>query len=87
MQEVNTKTPSKSFANYDEFFAFYVKEHSNPTNRLLHACGTTLGMLIADVPAVLLGSRAMKFPFKAVRYVSAAIFAAIGIAVLAGFSI
>lgn len=48
--------------------------------------GTTLGMLIADVPAVLLGGKAsLKIPFKAIRYAAAALFAAIGIAVLAGF--
>jgi len=48
--------------------------------------GTTLGMLLADVPVVLAGGKAsLRFPFKAVRYVSAALFAAIGIAVLAGF--
>ena len=49
--------------------------------------GTTAGMLIADVPAVLLGSKAsLKIPLKAVRYVAAALFAAVGVAVLAGFS-
>jgi len=50
--------------------------------------GTTLGMLIADVPAVLLGGRAsLKLPFKAIRYAAAALFAIIGIAILAGASI
>jgi putative Ca2+/H+ antiporter (TMEM165/GDT1 family) len=49
-------------------------------------CGTTVGMLIADVPAVLLGDKAsLKIPFKAIRYTAAALFAAIGIAVLGGF--
>lgn len=48
--------------------------------------GTTLGMLIADVPAVILGKVASpQFPFKLVRIVSAAIFALLGIAVLFGF--
>ena len=47
--------------------------------------GTTTGMLIADVPAVLLGERAsLKLPFKAIRYVAAALFAALGVAVLGG---
>jgi hypothetical protein len=36
----------KKFATYEEFFAFYVLQHSNPANRLLHACGTTLGIAI-----------------------------------------
>lgn len=36
----------QQFASYDEFFAFYVKEHSDPKNRLLHAIGTSLGVMI-----------------------------------------
>ena len=49
-------------------------------------CGTTLGMLIADVPAVLLGGKAsLKIPFKAIRYVAAALFAAMGVAALGGY--
>ena len=48
--------------------------------------GTTLGMMIANVPAVLLGEvAATKIPLKLVRGIAAAIFAALGIAVLAGF--
>jgi putative Ca2+/H+ antiporter (TMEM165/GDT1 family) len=47
--------------------------------------GTTVGMLIADVPAVLLGGKAsVKLPLKAIRYVAAALFAVLGVAVLAG---
>ncbi len=49
--------------------------------------GTTAGMLIADVPAVFLADRAStRIPFKAIRYVAAALFAAMGVAALAGFS-
>ncbi|MDE2429969.1 MAG: TMEM165/GDT1 family protein [Burkholderiales bacterium] len=49
--------------------------------------GTTLGMLIADVPAVLLGKiAAPNFPFKTVRWIAAGIFALLGIAVLAGLN-
>lgn len=45
--------------------------------------GTTLGMMVANVPAVILGKIASpKFPFKLVRYISAGIFAVLGIAVL-----
>jgi hypothetical protein len=33
----------KQFATYDEFFAFYVRAHSDPRNRMMHAIGTTLG--------------------------------------------
>ncbi len=45
--------------------------------------GTTLGMMIANVPAVLLGDALVKrVPMQAVRIVAAAMFLAIGIAVL-----
>ncbi len=45
--------------------------------------GTTLGMLVADVPVVLLGGAAAKrLPLKPIRFVAAAAFAALGIAVL-----
>jgi putative Ca2+/H+ antiporter (TMEM165/GDT1 family) len=47
--------------------------------------GTTLGMMIANVPAVLLGDRiAHRMPVKLVHAIAAAIFAALGVAVLAG---
>ena len=47
--------------------------------------GTTLGMMIADVPAVLLGrAAAQRIPLRAVRYVAAAIFALLGVSALAG---
>jgi hypothetical protein len=37
----------KHFASYDEFFVFYVKQHSDPRNRIMHACGTALGLAVA----------------------------------------
>jgi putative Ca2+/H+ antiporter (TMEM165/GDT1 family) len=47
--------------------------------------GTTLGMLIADVPAVFVGDRlAAKIPMKLVRGVAAAIFTLMGAATLLG---
>jgi len=47
--------------------------------------GTTLGMLIADVPAVLIGDRlAAKIPMKPVHTIAAAIFVMLGIATLFG---
>jgi putative Ca2+/H+ antiporter (TMEM165/GDT1 family) len=47
--------------------------------------GTTLGMMIANVPAVLLGNRiADRIPVRAVHTVAALIFAALGVAVLLG---
>jgi len=47
--------------------------------------GTTLGMMIADVPAVLVGKvAAPKIPFKMVRIVAAVLFALLGMGVLLG---
>lgn len=47
--------------------------------------GTTLGMLIADVPAVFVGEKlAKKIPMRLVHTVAAAIFAMLGIATLLG---
>jgi len=47
--------------------------------------GTTLGMMMANVPAVLLGERiAGRIPVRLVHGIAAAIFAAIGLATLAG---
>ena len=47
--------------------------------------GTTLGMLIADVPAVFIGDRlADRIPMRAVHAVAAAIFAGLGVATLLG---
>lgn len=47
--------------------------------------GTTLGMMIANVPAVLLGDRiAAKMPVRTVHGIAAAIFAVLGVATLLG---
>jgi putative Ca2+/H+ antiporter (TMEM165/GDT1 family) len=47
--------------------------------------GTTLGMMIANVPAVLLGDRiADKMPVQLVHRIAAAIFLVLGLATLAG---
>lgn len=47
--------------------------------------GTTLGMMIANVPAVILGDRiATRMPVRFVHSIAAAIFAALGIATLLG---
>jgi putative Ca2+/H+ antiporter (TMEM165/GDT1 family) len=48
--------------------------------------GTTLGMLIADVPAVFIGNRfAAAIPMKLVHSIAAGIFALLGVATLSGF--
>jgi len=47
--------------------------------------GTTLGMMIANIPAVLIGEAlAQRLPMKAVRYVAAAVFIVTGIVTLIG---
>ncbi len=52
---------------------------------LMVVIGTTLGMLIADVPAVFAGEKlANKIPMKLVHSIAAAIFAALGVATLLG---
>jgi hypothetical protein len=38
------------FTSYDEFFTFYLREHANPRNRLMHAAGTVLGLCTIIVP-------------------------------------
>lgn len=52
---------------------------------MLVVVGTTLGMLIADVPAVFVGDKlANKIPMRLVHSIAAAVFAALGIATLLG---
>ena len=47
--------------------------------------GTTFGMMIANVPVVLLGHRlAQRLPLRAIRWVTMALFATLGIIALAG---
>ncbi len=54
-------------------------------NPVLVVIGTTLGMLIADVPAVFVGERlASRIPMRLVHAIAAAIFAALGLATLLG---
>ncbi|MBP7522202.1 MAG: TMEM165/GDT1 family protein [Leptothrix sp. (in: Bacteria)] len=49
--------------------------------------GTTLGMMIANVPAVLLGERATRFvPLQVVHRIAAAVFAVLGVLVLSGLA-
>jgi Ca2+/H+ antiporter, TMEM165/GDT1 family len=52
---------------------------------LLVVMGTTLGMLLADVPAVFVGDKlADKIPMRLVHGIAAAVFAALGVATLLG---
>lgn len=55
------------------------------TNPLTVVVGTSLGMLLADVPAVFAGDKlASKIPMKLVRSIAAGIFVLLGIATLLG---
>jgi putative Ca2+/H+ antiporter (TMEM165/GDT1 family) len=52
---------------------------------LVVVIGTTLGMLIADVPAVFIGDKlADRIPMRLVHGIAAAIFAGLGVATLLG---
>ena len=52
---------------------------------LMVVAGTTLGMLIADVPAVFVGDKlSAKLPMRLVHGIAAALFAAMGLATLLG---
>jgi putative Ca2+/H+ antiporter (TMEM165/GDT1 family) len=52
---------------------------------VLVVIGTTLGMMIADVPAVFIGDRlSARIPMKLVHAIAAAMFAAMGVATLFG---
>ncbi len=52
---------------------------------LLVVIGTTLGMLIADVPAVFVGDKlADRIPMRLIHSIAAGVFAVLGIATLLG---
>jgi Ca2+/H+ antiporter, TMEM165/GDT1 family len=74
LAEIGDKTQIATIGLAARFEAFY------PV-----VIGTTLGMMLANIPAVLLGHRmADKLPVKAVRIVAALVFAALGALCLAG---
>lgn len=97
------KGPS-TMGNYGVFFvtasAFFLAEIGDKTQLATVAlaarfhelipvvAGTTLGMMIADVPAVFLGDKASsRIPMNAVRAVAAALFILVGIGALLGVSL
>jgi putative Ca2+/H+ antiporter (TMEM165/GDT1 family) len=74
LAEMGDKTQIATVALAAQYHAFYFV-----------VCGTTLGMMIANVPAVLLGKRiANRVPVRVVHGVAAAIFAVLGTLTLAG---
>ncbi|HLI62027.1 MAG TPA: DUF962 domain-containing protein [Terriglobales bacterium] len=42
-------TAPPKFHSYDEFFAFYLRQHSHAGNRWLHLAGTSLGLIVVVV--------------------------------------
>ena len=74
LAEMGDKTQIATVALAAQFSAFYAV-----------VAGTTLGMMIANVPAVLLGSRiANRIPLRLVHGIVALIFAVLGVATLLG---
>ena len=74
LAEMGDKTQMATVALAAQYHAFFSV-----------VAGTTLGMMIANVPAVLLGDRiANRMPVKLVHRIAAAIFAILGIATLLG---
>ncbi|QPF71874.1 TMEM165/GDT1 family protein [Roseateles sp. DAIF2] len=74
LAEMGDKTQIATVAMAAQFKAFWAV-----------VAGTTLGMMIANVPAVLLGDRlAGRIPVRLVHGIAAVIFALLGVAVLAG---
>lgn len=74
LAEMGDKTQFATVALAAQYQAFYSV-----------VAGTTLGMMIANIPAVLLGDRiAHKMPVRLVHAIAAGIFATLGIATLLG---
>src|SRR6266404_2038713 len=45
---------ARRFSSYEDFFTYYLQQHSDPKNRLLHACGTGIGIAIL-MGAIMIG--------------------------------
>lgn len=97
VEEEDTNVRGKYGVFVVTFIAFFLAEIGDKTQLATIALaakfpdlvsvvmGTTLGMLIADVPAVILGKVASpNFPFKLVRMISAGIFAILGVVSISG---
>ena len=92
--------PRRSTGRYGVFFvtlsAFFLAEMGDKTQLatvalaaeyhalIVVVAGTTLGMLLANVPVVSLAQRAApRLPMRAIRFVAAALFVSLGLVVLA----
>lgn len=97
IEEEETRIASRLGVFGATFITFFLAEMGDKTQvatiamaahyaqPLLVVMGTTLGMLIADVPAVFVGDRlAGRIPMKLVHGIAAAVFAALGVATLLG---
>lgn len=51
--ELESAGERRQFAGYEEFFTFYLGEHSDPRNRAMHVAGTVLGLCALVVPIAL----------------------------------
>lgn len=97
IEEEETQIASKLGVFGATFITFFLAEMGDKTQiatialaahyaaPVMVIAGTTLGMLIADVPAVFLGNKfAEKIPMKLVHSIAAAIFALMGVFTLLG---
>ena len=74
LAEMGDKTQVATVALAAEFHAFFAV-----------VAGTTLGMMIANIPAVLLVDQvAQRLPVRSIRLIAAIVFAVLGVATLAG---
>ncbi len=74
LAEMGDKTQVATVALAAQFHAFVAV-----------VAGTTLGMMIANVPVVVLGDRiAQRLPVRPIRLIAAAVFVILGVATLAG---
>jgi putative Ca2+/H+ antiporter (TMEM165/GDT1 family) len=92
----NDKAVGRSGAFVTTLVAFFLAEIGDKTQiatvglaaRFERVCpvvlGTTLGMMLANIPAILIGDRITdKLPVKVIRVTAAIVFAALGVLTLA----
>jgi Ca2+/H+ antiporter, TMEM165/GDT1 family len=95
MDDDDAKTSQRFGVFITTFITFFLAEMGDKTQiatvamtahyaaPVMVVIGTTIGMLIADVPAVFIGEKlAYRIPMKLVRYVAASVFAVLGVATL-----